>query len=175
MLIKQWHSYSVSYKGNKEGSHSTERAVIKMRQSKWWYLKWDRMTNCPRWWNISMWESPSWVVCECGWKDSRALVIEVCGLWSMTVNKTWECVRVLKSENANIDGKECTIIYCTFWCPTDSCRNASIPPDSTGFRWIPVEWNRNPVEWAWIPLDCALQSPTADWLIVLQTPGILHD
>ena len=23
-----------------------------------------------------------------------------------------------------------------FWCPTDSCRNASIPPDSTGFHWI---------------------------------------
>ena len=29
-----------------------------------------------------------------------------------------------------------------------------IPPDSTGIRWIPVEWNQNPVEWAWIPLDC---------------------
>ena len=29
-----------------------------------------------------------------------------------------------------------------------------IPPDSTGIHWIPVEWNQNPVEWAWIPLDC---------------------
>ena len=28
---------------------------------------------------------------------------------------------------------------CTFWCPTDSCRNASIPLDSTGFQRISLD------------------------------------
>ena len=27
----------------------------------------------------------------------------------------------------------------------------------------------------WRPITPALQSPTANWLLVLQTPGILHD
>ena len=50
--------------------------------------------------------------------------------------------------------RERVLHCCTFWCPTDSCRNASILLDSTGIHWIPPEWSWNPAEWAWIPLDC---------------------
>ena len=49
------------------------------------------------------------------------------------------------------------VCICTFWCPTDSCRNASIPPDSTGFHRNLVDSSGIEPEssgMSWIPLDC---------------------
>ena len=37
--------------------------------------------------------------------------------------------------------------FSTFWCPTDSCRNRSIPVDSTGVRQESTGMEVNPEEW----------------------------
>ena len=37
--------------------------------------------------------------------------------------------------------------HSTFWCPTDSCRNRSIPVDSTGVRQESTGMEVNPEEW----------------------------
>ena len=41
-------------------------------------------------------------------------------------------------------------VACTFWCPTDSCRNASILLESAGFQWNGTGIQQNEPGFHWI-------------------------
>ena len=63
----------------------------------------------------------------------------------VTEGGTWTSIS--SSPNLISSGLIGSNLPSTFWCPTDSCRNRSIPVDSTGVRQESTGMEVNPEEW----------------------------